>query len=195
MRKYSLIVLLSCILAVVSLPLVRAQVGGLAGRTINGTVYFMSGRASGRSLPFRLIINRLTTSEEIGQLNAAMQSGGQDDLLKALSRLEAGRIQIGSGVGVPANAIIATPSGDGAKVIVLYQRDLGFSELRYGTRRSDYRVGYAEMYIGPGANQGMLIPAAKVRLKDGNTWEVEDFGTFPARLIGLQVRGGRNSAH
>jgi hypothetical protein len=195
MRKYSLIVLLSCTLAVVSLPSVRAQGGGLAGRTVTGTVYFMSGRASGRSLPFRLIITRLTPPEQITELNSALQSGGQDDLLKALSRMDAGRISIGSGVGVQANAIIATPSGDGTKVIVLYERTLGFSELRYGTRRSDYRVGYAELYLGPGANQGMLIPAAKVRLKEGNAWEVEDFGTFPARLIGLQIRGGRNSAH
>jgi len=35
----------------------------------------------------------------------------------------------------------------------------------------------------------MLIPAARVRLRDGNTWEVEDFGVFPARLMGLRVRG------
>jgi hypothetical protein len=189
MRKYTLIVLLGCILAVVSLPHVLGQAGGLAGRTITGTVYFMSGRASGRSLSFRLVINKLTTPDEISQLNAALQSGGQDGLLKVLSRMDAGRIQIGSGVGVPANAIIATPSGDGTKVIVLYERNIGFSELRYGTRRSDYRVGYAEIYLGPGANQGMLIPAAKVRLREGNTWEVEDFGTFPAKLIGLQIRG------
>jgi len=35
----------------------------------------------------------------------------------------------------------------------------------------------------------MFIPAARIRLRNGNTWEVEDFGTFPARLMGLQVRG------
>jgi hypothetical protein len=35
-----------------------------------------------------------------------------------------------------------------------------------------------------------LIPAARVRLRDGNTWEVEDFGTYSARLMGLKVRRG-----
>jgi hypothetical protein len=35
----------------------------------------------------------------------------------------------------------------------------------------------------------MFIPAARIRLRNGNNWEVEDFGTFPARLMGLQVRG------
>lgn len=162
-----------------------------AGRTITGTAYFIGGRRPSRSLPFRLIINRISNADQVQELNAALQSGGQDGLMKVLSRMDAGRIEVGTGVGVPANVILSTDDGEGrTKLVVLYQRDLGFGELRYGTRRSDYRFGYAELYVGRGANEGMLIPAARVRLRDGNTWEVEDFGTFPARLMGLQVRGG-----
>ena len=167
----------------------RGQSDRFSGRTITGTVYFIGGRTAGRSLPFRLIINRLTTAEEVAQLNEALQSG-QDQLLKVLSKMDAGRIQIGSDVGVPANAIIASQEGDRTKLTVLYQRNLRFAELRFGARSADYRFGYAELYLAPGgSNQGMLIPAAMVRLKGGNTWEVEDFGTFPARLMGLQIRG------
>jgi len=167
-----------------------AQGEGLAGRTITGTVYFVSGRRPGQSLPFTLIINRITSPEEVSQLNSALQAGKQDELLRTLSHTEAGRIQIGSNVGVPANAIMVTDEGDGRrKITVLYQRNLRFAELRYGTRSVDYPFGYAEMYVGRGENEGMLIPAARVRLRDGNTWEVEDFGTFAARLMGLRVRG------
>ena len=166
----------------------------LTGRTITGTVYFVGGRRPGRTLPFRLIVNRISNEDEVQQLNAALQSGGQDELMKALSRMSAGRIEVGTGVGVPANLILRTDDGEGrTKLVVLYQREIRFGELRYGTRSSDYRFGYAEMYVGRGANEGMLIPAARVRLRDGNTWEVEDFGTFPARLMGLQVRGGGRS--
>jgi hypothetical protein len=165
------------------------------GRTITGTAYFIGGRRPARSLPFRLIVNRLSTPDEVNQLNSALQSGGEEQLMRRLERMDAGRIEIGTGIGVPANFIIATDEGEGrTKLTVLYQRDIRFGELRYGTRRSDYRFGYAELHVGRGANEGMLIPAARVRLRDGNTWEVEDFGTFPARLMGLQVRGrGRNS--
>ena len=169
--------------------LAAAQQSGLEGRSITGTVYFVSGRASGRSLTFRLIVNRLTTAEEVKRLNVALVEGGQDDLLKTLSRMDAGRIQIGGSVGVVANAIIASQEGDRTKLTVVYERNVGFGELRYGARSQDYKFGYAEMYVGSGANQGMLIPAAKIRIKGGSTWEVEDFGTFPARLMGLQVRG------
>jgi hypothetical protein len=169
---------------------VRAQERGLSGRTITGTVYFVGGRRAGQSRPFTLIINRLSSPDEVQRLQSALQSGGQDDLLRVLSGMNAGRIQLGTGVGVTANAIIPSSQG-GDKLVVLYERTLGFSELRYGTRSQDYKFGYAELYLNRGGDQGMLIPAAKVRLRDGNTWEVEDFGTFPARLMGLQVRGGR----
>ena len=124
------------------------------------------------------------------ELNEALQ-GGQDDLLKALSRMNAGRIQIGTGVGVPANAIIRDPWGDGGtKLTVFYERYIRFFELRYGTRSQDYPIGYAELFLDRnGRGEGTLIPAAKVRLRDGNTWEVEDFGVLPARLMGLRASG------
>ena len=171
-----------------------AQDDPYIGRTITGTAYFLGGRRPARSLPFRLVINRFSGPDEIDQLNSALQSGGQDDLLKTLSRMNSGRIEVGTGVGVRANAIIRTDDGEGrTKLVVLYERTVSFGELRYGARSADYRFGYAELHVGRGENEGMLIPAAKVRLRGNNTWEVEDFGTFPARLMGLQVRGGRKS--
>ena len=167
-----------------------AQGEGLAGRTITGTVYFIDGRRPGRSLPFTLIINRITTPDAVRQLNSALQAGRQEELLRELSHMDAGRIQIGTGVGLPANAIMVDDQGNGrTKITVLYQRDVRFAELRRGARSTNYPFGYAEMYVGRGDNEGMLIPAAQIRLRDGNTWEVEDFGTFPARLMGLRVRG------
>jgi hypothetical protein len=165
-------------------------------RYITGLVVGVGGRLGGRSRPFSVIINDYTSAGEVQQLNSAMQSGGQDELLRVLSRMDAGRISIGNNVGVTANAIIATPQeGGGTRLIVLFQRDISFYELRRGARSENYKFGYAEMYLGRnGRGEGTFIPAAQVRLKDGNTWEVEDFGAFPARLMGLQTRGGAGRA-
>ena len=168
-----------------------AQGEGLTGRTITGTVYFIAGRRPGTALQFTLRIKRITTADEVRQLNSALQAGKQDELLRELSRLDAGRIQIGTGVGLTANAILVDSQQNGrTKITVLYQRDVRFGELRRGARSTNYPFGYAELYVGRGDNEGMLIPAAHVRLRGDNTWEVEDFGTFPARLMGLRVRGG-----
>lgn len=163
----------------------------LLGASITGTAYFVGGFRSARSAQFTLLINRFTSPEEVRQLEEALRSDGQDGLLRAMSRMTAGRIQIGTGVGIPANVILSSQVEGRTKLTVLYERTLRFAELRYGSRSENYRVGYAEMFLGQGGNEGMLIPAAYVRLKDGNVWDVEDFGTYPARLLGLRIRGGR----
>src|SRR5215212_1162597 len=115
---------------------------------VDGTVVGIGGRLSGTTRPFRLIVNRLTPPAAVSELNQAIGSGGQDNLLRALSRLNAGRISIGNGVGVRANAIIADRWGNGGtKLTVFYERNINFYELRYGTRSEDYKVGYAEIYL------------------------------------------------
>jgi hypothetical protein len=168
----------------------RGQFDRWSGQVITGTSYYFGTLRAAQTRSFTLNINHLSSAAEVEQLNRALQSG-QDELLRTLSKMNAGRISIGSGVGIPANAIIATTQDGGTKLIVLFERTLRFSELRYGARSENYRFGYAELFLGTGQNQGMLIPAARIRLRDGNIWEVEDFGTFPARLMGLQVRGRR----
>lgn len=169
------------------LPEVHAQ----GNQRINGTAVGIGGRLGGRSRTFTLIVNAYTPAGQVRELNEALKRGGQDELLNVLSKLEAGRIQIGGGVGVTANAIIADRWGEGGmRLTVFYERNINFYELRAGARSSDYRIGYAEIFLdGRGRGQGTLIGAARVKLKDGNTWEVEDFGTFPAKLMGLRSSG------
>jgi hypothetical protein len=184
--------LIVAVVSTVSTTTALAQDDIYEGSTVTGTVIAFGGRLGSRSSNFRLLIKNYTSRAEVDRLNDVLRSG-QDKLLDAISGMSAGQIQIGSGVGVPANVIFAESSGNGeTKITVVYQRNVRFSELRYGTRSADYRFGYAELFIRRnGAGQGTLIGAAKIRLRDGNTWEVEDFGIYPARLLGLRVHGGR----
>lgn len=177
----------------------RARAAGAAQRAnqrVQGTVVGIGGRWSGRSLPFSLIINGYTSADDVSRLNSTLRSGGQDELLSTLTRLNAGRIAIGNNVGVRANAVIATPTAEGGtRLIVLYERNLNIYELRYGTRSTDYRFGYAEIFLDArGRGQGTFIPAAKVKLEGENNWVVEDFGVYPARLMGLRSTGTANGA-
>jgi hypothetical protein len=189
-KRIGLLCALCCVMAV-TFFYSGVEAKAQSRQYISGTIVGISGRFAGRSRPFTLITNSYTTPAQVQELNDALQGGGQDRLLNTLSGMSAGRVQIGTGVGVPANAIIASPWGDGGtKLTVFYQRNINFYELRYGTRSSDYRIGYAEIFIDRnGKGEGTLIPAARVRLRDGNTWEVEDFGAFPARLMGLRASG------
>jgi hypothetical protein len=205
--KRRLLLTLSCLIfcaaaatvfpAAPTVPTVTAANGPTAAaaaqrrRDINGTVIGIGGPRAGRSAPFRLIIESYTPEGEVAQLNSALQSGGDDELLRVLSKMKAGRITVGNNVGVPANAVIATPTGEGGtKLTVLFERNVNIYELRYGTRSSDYRFGYAEIFLDRnGRGEGTFIPAARVRLRGSNTWEVEDFGVFPARIMGVRATG------
>jgi hypothetical protein len=193
MKKRGLVFLLG------ALCLVAASAASAASQSrqyVQGQVIGIGGRRAGLNRPFSLMVNNYTSADDVQRLNQALSSGGQDELLRVLSRLNAGRIALGNNVGVTANAVIATPTAEGGtKLTVLYQRDVAIFELRYGTRSADYRFGYAEIYLDPrGRGQGTFIPSAKVRLEGGNNWVVEDFGEFPARLMGLRSSGSVGTA-
>ena len=187
-KRVLIFLLVLCCMALFAVP---SQSEPNDTEKITGTCVSMSGRTSGRTRQFTVTINRYTPPNQLRELNEALSSGGQDELVKVMSKMDAGRVQIGTGVGVRANAVIVDPwSEGGRRITVLYERWLQFFELRYGTRSRDYPIGYAEMYLDRnGRGEGTLIPAARVRLKDGSTWEVEDFGVFPARLLGLRSSG------
>lgn len=162
-----------------------------AGLNVAGTVVGIGGHSAGSSRPFRLIVNSYTSPGDIERLNSALRQGGDDELLRVLSGMKAGRIQVGNNVGVEANAVISTPQAEGGrKLTVLFERNINFFELRRGTRSTDYPFGYAEIFLDHrGRGEGTFIPVARVRLRDGNTWEVEDFGVFPARIMGVRATG------
>src|ERR1044071_1237572 len=186
MRKRRAISLLGA-LGVVAASAVEAA----AQQVVQGQVIGIGGRRAGLNRPFKLIVNNYTSPDDVQQLNQALRSGGQDELLRVLGRLNAGRVALGENVGVRAHAVIATPQAEGGtKLTVLYVRDVAIFELRYGTRSADYRFGYAEIFLDArGRGQGTIIPSAKVRLEGDNNWVVEDFAEFPARLMGLRSTG------
>jgi hypothetical protein len=188
MRKTKTVFLLGalCLVAASAVP-AAAQ----SKQYVQGQVVGIGGRRAGLNRPFSLTVNNYTSPDDVQRLNQALSSGGQEELLRVLSRLNAGRIAVGNNVGVTANAVIATPTAEGGtKLTLLYERNVAIFELRYGARSADYRFGYAEIYLDArGRGQGTFIPAAKVKLEGGNNWVVEDFGEFPARLMGLRSSG------
>ncbi len=159
-------ILMSTIVAAAALclgPDVLAQ----SNVRINGTAVGIGPRRTG-TRSFTLIVNGYTTTAEATVLNRALADDGQQGLLDALTHLNAGRIQLGGGVGVRANAIIVEPWGDrGTHLTVFYERNISFYERRSGSRSEDYKIGYAEIFLdNRGRGEGTMIPAAKVRLRE-----------------------------
>src|SRR5688500_3588721 len=78
----------------------QAQGSRSSNLRINGTVVGIGGRLGGRTRPLTLIVNSYTAPNQVRELNDALRRGGQDELLRALSGMDAGRVEIGTGVGI-----------------------------------------------------------------------------------------------
>jgi hypothetical protein len=168
---------------------------GTGREVYTGTIFFFAGPTVGgpgrtrtTSRTFTLTLNCITPRAEINRLAGVLKSDGQDGLLRAITKDKCGVIQIGSNVGRDINTVSITNTEEGErKITMLFERWLEFFEVRYGTRSRDYPFTYIEVFVNDkGKLEGTMIPAAKVRVIDVNTIEIENFAAYPAQMTGMQ---------
>jgi hypothetical protein len=178
---------------------VSASAYGQGGTTLTGTAVIYGTGFNTRTISrlFTMTVNGRTSPAEATRYLNILERGGQDDLLRELSRNDLGRFALGGSIGQPLGAVIVDEADGSTRIRAVFQRWIGFGELRYGLRSVDYPFGYVEIRLDPltGRGEGTIIPAARIRFRNGrnggmDTVEIEDFGTFPGRLMGVRMRGG-----
>ena len=189
MRKVIEFTFLSFFAALLFLSPAHAQ----RGMTFAGTAVIYGSGFNTRTVTrsFTLTINRRTTDAEAARYLNTLDRGGQDALLREIDGNDLGRFSLSGSVGERLNAVLIDQDGGDTRIRAVFRRWVGFGELRRGARSVDYPFGYVEIRYDPrtGKGEGTIIPAARVRFRGGNTIEIEDFGTFPGRLMGVQMRG------
>jgi hypothetical protein len=169
--------------------------------TITGTVLSYGSGFNTRTVtaPFTLRITHLTPPDEAQRYLTTLQQGGQDDLMNAIKNQNAGTFSVGGNLARTLNVVTERMVGGKRHLYIVFERWTRFAELRGGYRSLDYPFGYMEIEVDPssGKGEGTYIAAAQIRWKrnkEGNNShvEVEDFATFPARL--LNVRTQRRSS-
>lgn len=195
MKSISLRAIVTTLVVAAAVIVAEAQ---QARQTYTGTIV---SYGTGRNIrtttnTFTLIINGTTPDAEVDRLVARLQEGGQDELLKAIDDSDLGSFAVGGRVGRRLNVVRIDQVGDRTRIRALFERWIRFGELRYGARSVDYPFSYLELFIDPrtGRGDGTLIEAAQIRWKrdrDSNQYvvEIENFGTYPARLMGVSRRG------
>lgn len=153
-----------------------------------GNIFYFGGPRGTISTNFTLTINSFTPPADVERFVGILQRGGQDELMKAIDDEKRGSLQIDGQVGRDINAAwITTDEEEGRKLTILFERWVGFGELRRGARSLDYPFTYLEIYLDDkGKGEGSMIPAARIRHKRGQTIEVENFGIYPARLTNIR---------
>jgi hypothetical protein len=180
-----------------------SQAKAQGGReTFTGTVLSYGTGLNTRSVTrsFTLDITGQTSQQQIQRYLGILQEGGQDNLLREVDDQNLGRFSVGPNIGVPINFVHESTVNGRRRIFVVFERWTQFAELRGGYRSLDYPFGVIELSIDPktGRGEGTYIAAARIRWDSrGNNGqpqvEIENFATFPARLLGVVQRGNNRS--
>ena len=174
---------------------VNGQTGGR--ETFTGTVISYGTGFNTRTVTrtFTLDITGTTSDQQAQSFLGILSESGQDRLLDRIDDQELGRFSVGPNVGVPVNVVRETTADGRRRIFVVFRRWTQFAEVRGGYRSLDYPFGVIELFIDPrtGKGEGTYIAAARIRWDDDNrnnrqTIEIENFATYPARLVGVQLR-------
>jgi hypothetical protein len=138
-------------------------------------------------------VKQYTNNEDTNRFAGALIEGGQDSLVKLLEKADdIGSIQMTGHVGFYDFKLIRsrrTPTG--RRIVAVCDRPLQFAEVYGGTRSSDYTLGILILDLkkndkGREVGSGTLYYAAKVKIKNGRTIQIEHYQIDPIRLVNVR---------
>jgi hypothetical protein len=163
-----------------------------------GSVVGVGGLPAGQSISFTLEISGATSDEDTLKYLEVLKNKGQEGLLSAISKNKFGWFKLDStrvrGLNITKwtydlLVVRALKTEKGRLFKILFERTPSMYELRQGGRIRDYIFTYMEIYMGDdGKGNVMAIGAAKIKWNKKEELEIEGFGTYPARLMGVLKR-------
>lgn len=175
---------------------------GQTEESYTGTVVSFGTGLNTRTITrtFTLNIKGQTSDTQAKQFLDILQANGQDVLLKEISNQNLGYFSLGSNLGRTINVVREETVDDKQRIFIVFERWLQIAEIRGGYRSVDYPFSVIEMFIDQktGRGDGTYIPAARIRWnvdkKTGQQQvEIENFATFPAKLLGINLRQRKNN--
>jgi hypothetical protein len=140
-----------------------------------------------------LYVNSYTSDAEAKIMAGALVDGGPDALLKALENAKSiGKITLTGRVGFYDLKLIRShKTASGRRIYAVGDRPVGFLEAYVNNRSRDYPFGILQLDLktnskGKEEGTGALIYAAKIKLLDGNSIDIETYGIDPIRLMGVR---------
>ncbi len=161
-----------------------------------GSIAWIGGVTAGSLMTttFTLTIDGYTSDEEAEKNLAALQEGKQESLLNAIRKENKGTFAITGEVGHVIGVVRVHEIEGKRRIFVVFERWLKMAEVRNGYRSEEYPFSVIELVINPdGKGEGTFIGAAQITWKtDKKTGQkhvnIEDFATYPARLMGVERR-------
>ena len=158
-----------------------------------GTLMAMNGPS--RSTSFNLSIRDFTSDQDAQLYLSILVEGDQFALLNKIRDNDLGFMSAHGSLGRRLLVVRRTEMPDGkTRIMVAFERWQTFAEVRGGYRTQDYPFAVLELMLDAnGRGSGTFIAAAKIDMKRDKktgkyTLELENFGTFPHRVMGVMRR-------
>jgi hypothetical protein len=149
--------------------------------------------ASGARVNVDLHVRSYTSDEEAKSLAQALREGGSEALLKRLEDAKSiGKITLTGRTGFYDLKLIRSHrTENGRRIYAVGDRPVGFLEAYVNNRSRDYPFGILQLDLktnskGREEGTGALIYAAKIKVLEGNTIDVETYGIDAIRLLGVR---------
>ena len=191
----------SCVLAVlalvVSIP-APAQEQKPKSEKFGALAYMPHGAGpamvgAGARVNVDLYVRSYTSDEEARSLAGALLEGGSEALLKRLEQAKSiGKITLTGRVGFYDLKLIRSHrTQEGRRIYAVGDRPVGFLEMYVNNRSRDYPFGILQLDLkrnekGREEGTGALIYAAKIKVLDGKSIDVESYGIDAIRLMGVR---------
>ena len=140
-----------------------------------------------------LYIDSYTSDAEAKTLAGVLREGGSEALLKALEKGKSiGKIRLNGRAGFYDFKLIRSHRMEGGRrVFAVGDRPVGFLEAYYSGRSRDYEFGILQLDLkqnskGKEEGSGALLYAAKIKVIDGNSIQLESYGIDAVRLMGVR---------
>lgn len=140
-----------------------------------------------------LYVRSYTSDEEAKLLAATLIEGGSPALLKKLEDGKSiGKITITGRVGFYDLKLIRShKTPEGRRIYAIGDRPVGFLEAYVNNRSRDYPFGILQLDLkknskGREEGSGALLYAAKIKVLNNNTIDIESYGIGPIKLMGVR---------
>jgi len=139
------------------------------------------------SVPIRVVLDRVSSDDEIARLGAAFESGRNGAIERELTRHFVGRLEIDGRMGDPIGFARRYHDAEGDHLILVARRDVSQREMFSFRRANDYPWVIVDIvFDAQGAGGGRMITAARLSSGNRRDLEVHQLQLLPARLLGVR---------
>jgi hypothetical protein len=182
------VILIACGFGMISVfPKTRSAQARPSKEVFTGNVVGMGPGGNMVTRGFTLTIEGYTSDVDARKFAGILKSQGEDALLKAITKEKKGTFVLDGQIGHDINTVRVHQNPNGRTYTIVFERWLSFFEVRYGTRSEDYPFTYIELFVDETKGMGgTLLAAAKIRFNKENAIEIDNFGIYPAQLMGVR---------